>query len=522
MLNLQNIKERILNLNEYDVNSFQNDNNSFPKFITKLRIDSFRNLNNLDINFKHPITIISGINKIGKTSILLLLACSHERFLKLHATKPATQLVEHSWRDIIRFTQHENSDQNYQYQMWWREGNAPLKNGTGKRIAGTGAWTGLAKKSSTPRTNAKIKRREVRLIDLERIAPARSFSNSLFYKSNRTQLRRLDEDIEKAFAYIFDLTSVELSEAGSHINKRCYLIKSNDGNAYSSYGSASGEEAVINILRDIIESEKNSLILIDELEAAFHPLIQRKLADIIQFISWEHKKQFIITTHSPTLLSSFDKKSRRFIEKSLLGELRAIEKISQAAAFSKMDSMAHPLIYLYCEDRIAQFIVSKIINIIVANHPSFNKMINIIPSGPADQVRNDYERHKHNYPQMHRKIGYGAVFDGDYKEKAGYSSYYNNANEYSFFLFPYMAPEKFLAKAYLQENPSNELESFLTHQNHHSVFRKMHELGMAADEADARNLCFACFEQTDDFLTFKDNFKQFLTRTITHFSEEGD
>jgi predicted ATP-dependent endonuclease of OLD family len=81
-------------------------------------------------------------------------------------------------------------------------------------------------------------------------------------------------------------------------------------------------------------------------EAGFHPSIQRKLSDIIQYISWLHKKQFIITTHSPSVLAAFPSKSRKFIDKKLSGAYETISKISVNAAFSKMDSKAFPLFAL--------------------------------------------------------------------------------------------------------------------------------------------------------------------------------
>ena len=97
----------------------------------------------------------------------------------------------------------------------------------------------------------------------------------------------------EALAKFFDINTI-IIVAGSHINKSCFLI-SHAGESYSSYNAASGEEAVIYLLKDIIDCPPDSLFLIDEIEAGFHPSVQRKLADIIQYISWRDKKQFIIT-----------------------------------------------------------------------------------------------------------------------------------------------------------------------------------------------------------------------------------
>ena len=68
------------------------------------------------------------------------------------------------------------------------------------------------------------------------------------------------------------------------------------------------------MLIDIDEAPKESLILIDELECGIHPNVQRRLADVIQYIAWTKKQQFVLTTHSATLLSAFPQKSRKLID----------------------------------------------------------------------------------------------------------------------------------------------------------------------------------------------------------------
>lgn len=204
-LNLQNIDKVKRKLSACGVSTFQHDGNSFIYFVSKLQVVLFRHIANLTIDFTHPVSVISGTNKIGKTGLLILLACSHEKFMKVDSTSPIGELREHVWRDVISFTKHERVPKDYSYKMKWRVGNDPRK-GEGKRLASSKAWSGLGKKSAArDRINAKIQDREVRLIDLERILPARSFSSTLFRKANVARKTRLEEDIEKAFCYVFSL-----------------------------------------------------------------------------------------------------------------------------------------------------------------------------------------------------------------------------------------------------------------------------------------------------------------------------
>lgn len=516
-LNLQNIDNAQHNLIQCDTSSFRSAQESFVHFVNKIAVTEFRHLRNIEIEFEHPVTVISGTNKIGKTSLLLLIACSFEKFVKLDSTSPTAGLRPHAWKDVLTFTSHETVNRDYSYKLNWRVGNS-LRYGEGKRLASSKAWSGLGKKSSDARrTNAKIRDREVRLLDFERILPGRSFSNSLFRKANASDAVRLHQDIEQAFAYIFELGDVEIFSTGTHLNKRCFLIKQHD-NMYSTFNSASGEESIISLLLDIHESPQNALILIDEVEAGFHPLVQRRLIDIIQYISWSNKKQFVITTHSPTVLSAVPTKSRRFIEHSANG-YRVIQGISPQSARSKMDSTSHPLVRLYCEDELASFLISKVLTKISERYPQFHRLFNIVTSGPINEVKVDYCRHKRNFEQYSDKIGYCAVFDGDYAADTTYKCIVNSLSDFALFLSPYEAPEKFLVQAYLTNHSSPQLAAALVQINHHDLFTKMIELGLAADNMDARGICYTSFEGTACFIEHYNRLEHFLKTVISHFSQ---
>jgi putative AbiEii toxin of type IV toxin-antitoxin system len=334
------------------------------------------------------------------------------------------------------------------------------------------------------------------------------------------------QDIEQAFNYIFEIPNpIQIHKIGTHINKVAYLLTPTHNTAnepYSSYNAASGEESLINILVDIFETPHDSLILIDELEAGIHPNMQRRLADVIQYVSWHHKKQFIITTHSPSLMSAFPQKSRKFIDLNPAGEYETISAISVNAAFSKMDSIAYPLIQLYCEDTEAEFIIKNILVSINRTKKHFSRLVNIIISGPIDQVKNDYERHKIHYPQMRLKMGYCCVFDGDYKNDPKYSSYHNHPSDHSFFLYPYTAPEKFLVKSYLNAHPNAQLSTSLNYSDHHALFQEMVNLGLAVDTSQALNLCWQAFITTPEYTKLEADLTTFLKNTIRHFSKQSD
>lgn len=513
-----NINQKIASLDACAIGEFIDINASFKNFTLQLSVESFRHIKDVTIDFEHPVTLLSGMNKIGKTSILLLLACSYEKFMRLDASKPEPTWREHNWKDVLAFTSHETEKTDYSYKLKWRIGKKFLS-GEGKRLATSKAWSGLGKKSKEQRTNAKIKDREVRLIDLDRLLPARSFSTSLLRKSASGSQKKLSDDISKAFCYILELpynADFSITEVSGHVNKRCYLVKS-PISSYSSYSAATGEESLINLLRDIIEAPQNSLILIDELEAGFHPSIQRKLAKVICQISWEQKKQFVITTHSFTLIDAFPSKSRKFIEYHN-EKFRTISGISPQAAISKMDSVGHPLARIYCEDDIAEFLIRKVSTELSKEYKNFNRLFDIIKSGPADMVKLDFERHKIHDLQVRNKIGYSAVIDGDLSQKSPYKEFFEQNDDVVAFISPEEAPEKFLGKAYLSTYPNQELEAFLIADNHHAFFQKMVQLDLATDKNDAKNRCYTAFEGSEKYDSHFTSLKDFLLGVAKRFT----
>jgi len=146
-LQLQNLDQKKQQLANCNTAGFTGVDNSFRDFLGLLKVNSFRHVSDLKLTFSHPVTVISGTNKVGKTSILLLIACSFERFLKVDSTSPAGQLREHNWSDVLAFTTHENPTQDYSYELNWRVGT-DQRSGEGKRLASSKAWSGLGKKSS--------------------------------------------------------------------------------------------------------------------------------------------------------------------------------------------------------------------------------------------------------------------------------------------------------------------------------------------------------------------------------------
>lgn len=488
-----------------------NDETKYPLFFDKIKFEKFRHIENLEVSFNNPISVISGTNKSGKTTILLSIACSHYNFKRRNLNNGT--LERSKWGNIMRFTKFDKQNEDWTYYVDYREGNKPHINKRGQRKSLTNKWNGVAKKESqigTPTKTKPLGGRSVILIDLERILPGRGLSVSYFNKLRNTKSSSALTAIKNEYlSYVLEL-EYEVGSILKSADKEILEYKSNNAN-YSSFNTASGEDVLSRIISDIVDAEKNALILIEEIEIGLHPKIQRRLLDIIYHESKKNGKQFIITTHSPTILSSVDSSSRIFIEKTNT-TYKTIKNISINAAFSKMDSLSYPLINLFLEDDIAEKIVKKAIQkaTVDLNLVSFKDLINIIISGPANVTHENFKVHKRTSKSKKLDSGFSCILDGDMRKKIP-------LEKGLFFLYSDDSPELFLVKEYLKLNPNPSLNYHLT-SNPHCLFMKMVEFNLCIDTNEAFEICWNSFVSTKKGEDFLESLKDFLISECMYFS----
>lgn len=481
---------------------------NFPKFVKGIKLEKFRHISNLTVDFQHPISVIAGTNRSGKTTLLMALACSHYDFNKRNVINGT--LERHTWSSLMYFTDNDKQTEDWTYHITYKLGNK-IETKRGQRKANTKKWNGIGKKES------QFKQRNVVFIDLDRITPARTFSRALFNRSQNASVTSISThnkaQIEGYLSHIFE-TNIKLGKLASHIDKDIFQY-SQSTNEYSSYNAATGEDVISKIIIDIVEAPKQSLILIDEIEVGLHPKVQRKLIEVLYHLARYDNKQFIITSHSATILSSVPVESRIFIERSLDSNFRAIQNISVNATLSKMDSVAYPLVDLYCEDEIAKKVILKAISNIQHEtiNNKFSDLINVIISGCGEKTHNNFEVHKTTYPYKKVKTGYACILDGD--QRSLFAS-----EENLHFLYSDKSPEYFLIQAYLIKYPHDNLQYHLENSDNHCLLNKMVEFSLATSREAGFEKCWEIFlESTEGDLYFRELIF-FINETIERFSKE--
>ena len=154
-------------LNTVDINNAQ----IFPLFLKKIKFEPFRHISSLEIEFIHPISIISGTNRIGKTTILMAIACSHLNFKKKNPRNG--KLERQTWSNLMKFTSQDLQTVDWTYWITYKRGNRidPPKRGQRKHISKK--WNGIGKKESQFT-------RDVIFIEIDRALPLRNFNNIIF------------------------------------------------------------------------------------------------------------------------------------------------------------------------------------------------------------------------------------------------------------------------------------------------------------------------------------------------------
>lgn len=482
----------------------------YPLFFQRIHFEVFRHMRNLDLVFSSPISVISGTNKSGKTTALIAIACSHYNFQRRRQS--SGNLERNTWGDMMRFTDHDIQQEDWIYHVSYRRG-LDVTNKHGYRNHISKKWSGVAKKQGqldSPKANNNQAGRQVTFVDLERLQPARHLPPSVYQKAKASPVTDVDNRVSEYLSYILE-HDYRLDEICSSADNVIY--KFNTNSTYSSYNSASGEDVLTRLLRDIVDTPNNSLVLIEEIEVGLHPKIQRRLMDVLMYESHQSKKQFIVTTHSQTILSSVNPESRLFLDSS---RQKCIKNISTNAALSKMDGIAFPLLNLLVEDNLAKWVLLRVIDLLNAKMPGFAHLINIIVCGCADNTFNSYLFLRDHYRELKPKCGYACVLDGD--QRGAHASNLSEDDILSF-LPGNEAPEKILVGAFLADNPNKSLEYHLK-SNCHCLFGKMQEFGICSDLDSARLLCWKSFESSQSGQKSIKELCDFLIMACKRFSPD--
>ena len=206
-------------------------------------------------------------------------------------------------------------------------------------------------------------------------------------------------------------------ESGRLLRHRFYetwgmsVLFKTDSLQYSEAFAGSGESAVARLVHEVCQSEPNCMFLLDEPETSLHPGAQLELIRFLLFQAKEKHLQFILSSHSPTLVRCLPQEAIKVFDLNPSGVVTAAENVPTDEAFYVLGHPQENKIHLLVEDSLAKSLVDAVL---WTQPPKFASrfIVDFRPGGDAAM--------KKSAPVLMLKSkGLHFLFDGDNAKKLG-------------------------------------------------------------------------------------------------------
>lgn len=325
--------------------------------IDKICVEKFRHIENQTIEFGSALTVISGLNGTGKSSLLGLSGhffVSPDKALKskLGKTFETKQsevfrfCANHDYSNVYSYTGHfiEDNDESFEIKVSTRY--MPTENRYKFDIDGRG------NKYKWPVIYLGLKR--------------------LFPIADETKINLTDSDLSKSEKdfYINEIKNIMVITGRNNNvekvetnNKNYHGIKTEK---YSARGNSAGQDNIGQILTAILSFKalptRGGILLIDELEATLFPAAQINLIEKLYSYARDRDLQIIFTTHSLEIMKHIYNKNWEGVKTNFL-ELSnggVINKVNPDIEYieHKIKAEARAIIksrkkHILCEDKTA-------------------------------------------------------------------------------------------------------------------------------------------------------------------------
>ncbi len=394
------MKYKYSKIDKDNLNWFANDMSKATLTEIEIRKSSLRGLSNFHIKFDYPISVISGKNGSGKSTVLALATCAFHngrRGFKL----PERKTTYYTYSDFFMQTAEEVPPEGikiryrFRYDNWKKskrnpEGIGNLYQAREKKKGGK--WTNYSN---------RVKRNVV-FLGIQRVVPHAEKSISRSYRTyfKDGAVGGWEDDVRRVVGSILG-TTYDTYWVKTHSRYRMPLVATK-GNIYSGFNMGAGENALFEIFTTIFASPPGTLLVIDEIELGLHEKAQKKLIYELKKFCKEKKVQVVCTTHSPAVLESVPPEGRFYIE-AHSNECNVIQGISARYAAGLLAGEDSNELDIFVEDGIASTIVESSLN------KELRCRVSILPIGSHIAIaRHMASRYKE--AKRHQCI---AILDGD-------------------------------------------------------------------------------------------------------------
>lgn len=315
---------------------------------------SIRGLGKFDMEFKYPISVIVGENGSGKSTVLSLVSCSFHN--------------ESSFCPMSLLTNQKKIRRHYTYSDFFAFTAAERGFMSDIKITST-FLTSKPKNTDTRSKSPKGKwkdydtrpKRAVSFLGINRILPP---SESLTYRNycgsfgtnNLTAAERNELAAYMKAVFGKDYSDVSMSK---HNKYRLYGC-TKTSNTYTGFNMGAGENAVLQLMYEIISAGKGALIVVDELELGLHVQAQRRFIQILKEICLKNSCQIICSSHSATILASVPPEGRIMV-KPKAGSIDIQYGISVEQATSELSGTIYSELEIMVEDDVAKAFIEAVL-----------------------------------------------------------------------------------------------------------------------------------------------------------------
>jgi len=342
----------------------RNTNSGWPQFLEAVYIDSLRGWQDQWVEFRFPVVAIAGENGSGKSTVLKAAAAAYGSVEGSKDYSPDDFFPTTPWEEVkgVRLS----------YRI--RRGQDVATHSVRKP---TSRWRGMPERPS----------RRTFFLDVSRTQPIDSLIG--YGKVARIELAQSTDELALSDEYRDSLSRVlgRTYESGSIVRDergKQVGIVSHGGTTYSNFHQGAGEDATTDLMALLQDAPRNSLVLIDEVEASLHPRAQRRLMTELISIATTRRLQLIVTTHSPYVLEQLPADARIYLRTARGGRREPVYGVTAEYAMTQMDDERHPELTLYCEDEFALEVIEQVVRL---TDPDLLGRLQIIPVGPAGTVR---------------------------------------------------------------------------------------------------------------------------------------
>ena len=368
-----------------------------PHFLSRIRLQCIRGIDDLRVFFDYPVSVVAGGNASGKSTVLFAAACAYKvPGAGVKDFTPATLFSDYRPKPDMRRDHTGLIALDFEYHT--------PEGGTAMRWRRSKAWN----RSFFGRKNASQPERPIYLRTLSNLSNPSEVRSVLSMSRlttepdadplNASQINFAQQLLPFRYAEVINLSSGK---------KNILFAQQESGTEYSELHMAAGERAILRLAQEIAQL-KGALVLIDEVEAGLHPMVQQLLMLQLQQLALRNDLQVIVTTHSPVVIDTVPAWGRIFLERDETGRVEALtpyRDIVQDVLYGRsIDKMN-----ILCEDDAAEGVVRGIIDEIRIRQRTGGDLVRIGRNTGAEE----FPAHAAAFRKFGQIDNFVFVLDGD-------------------------------------------------------------------------------------------------------------